>query len=100
MDSFMGLLKIVVICGALVFALFIILLAMPKSRLRSIVLEMAGWFVTGASATLVISPVDLVPDFIPVLGQMDDLGYIVIGVTSAVLTYLARRQRQRDHLLA
>ena len=34
-------------------------------------------WVLGAVAAYLLSPVDLVPDVIPVLGQMDDLGLVI-----------------------
>jgi uncharacterized membrane protein YkvA (DUF1232 family) len=36
-----------------------------------------------------------VPDFIPVLGQHDDVGMIVVGIGSAILAYMMRRERAR-----
>jgi uncharacterized membrane protein YkvA (DUF1232 family) len=44
----------------------------------------------GAALAYLVSPVDLVPDFIPVLGQLDDL-VIVRG-----LVWLAMRSIPRD----
>lgn len=45
--------------------------------------RLARWFVGGALAYL-LSPVDLVPDWIPVLGYLDDL-LIVPGLIYAAL---------------
>ena len=38
------------------------------------------------AAAYVISPLDLVPDFLPVLGQLDDLGVMFVA-TEAFLTW-------------
>jgi uncharacterized membrane protein YkvA (DUF1232 family) len=93
MEAFWGFLKVAFICMTALFALFIILLALPKSRLRSVVLEAMGWSVSAGSAVLVASPIDIMPDIVPVLGQLDDFGYIVVGLTAAAFAYFQRRQR-------
>ena len=44
----------------------------------------------------VISPIDLIPDFIPVLGQLDDLGIVLLGMRlfeSLVPEYLVQEHR-------
>ncbi|MBK5568309.1 YkvA family protein [Ensifer sp. SSB1] len=41
-------------------------------------------FVAGAVAAYALSPVDLIPDFIPVLGYLDDLIVVPLGILLAV----------------
>lgn len=38
----------------------------------------------GAVAAYALSPIDLIPDFIPVLGYLDDLLIVPLGIMSAV----------------
>lgn len=45
--------------------------------------KLAKWLLAGAVAYFV-SPVDLIPDFIPVLGQLDDLAVISTLVSLAL----------------
>jgi uncharacterized membrane protein YkvA (DUF1232 family) len=40
--------------------------------------------VAGAVAAYAISPIDLIPDFIPVLGLLDDLVLVPLGIALAV----------------
>ncbi len=79
-------------------AFFLVLLALPKSRLRYYVLRiMAGVFFTiaGLFALYILSPADLVPDVIPILGQIDDVGALVglvMTVISAITAWRSSRQ--------
>ena len=67
-------------------ALFLVLLAWPKSPVRDFCLRLMYWLLFGVSALLFLSPLDLLP-LIPV----DDwLLYLPTGVTAA---WMAMRNR-------
>ena len=45
------------------------------------------WFakvLAGAVAAYALSPIDLIPDFIPVLGYLDDLLIVPLGILATV----------------
>ncbi|MEP7288944.1 MAG: DUF1232 domain-containing protein [Chloroflexota bacterium] len=44
----------------------------------------------------VISPIDLIPDIFPILGQLDDLGVVMVGIS--VFTQLAPAEIVAGHL--
>ncbi len=49
-------------------------------------------------AVYVLMPLDFIPDFIPVLGQLDDLGVVLLGMT--LLINLAPRDVVNEHRAA
>lgn len=51
---------------------------------RSPLTPMAAKLVAGAVAAYVLSPIDLIPDFIPLLGYLDDLLIVPLGIALAV----------------
>ena len=79
-------------------ALFIVLLALPQSRLRQVLFRLISW-VNGLLMVLlgisVVSPIDAIPDVIPVIGQADDVlaivGAIGAGIVSAIAARAARQ---------
>lgn len=81
-----------IICITVLCALFMILLAMPKSKFRSLVLEILSWFVAGAAPVLIISPLDFLPD--PIF--FDDILYLAVGIAAGVFAYRQRQQRLLD----
>lgn len=95
MEGFFGFLKFG--CGGIVLlgVAFLVMLSLPKSRLRSVVLEIGGWFTTAAAATSVVSPIDMIPDLIPVLGWTDDFVAILVGVGAVFLALHERKVRQQ-----
>lgn len=45
---------------------------------------LAAKFVAGAVAAYGLSPIDLIPDFVPILGYLDDLVIVPAGILLAV----------------
>jgi len=59
------------------------------------------WIVPAAALIYTLSPIDALPDFIPVLGQLDDLSIIAVAVT--VVSMLVRWSPQEivdEHSIA
>ena len=103
MEGFWGFMKIAVIAGTLILALLLVLLALPKCRLRPVFLRVFGIFmfcVSGLAVLYIISPADLLPDIIPLLGQVDDLGALVLAVINAfggtAALFLGRQYKSVD----
>lgn len=103
MTDFINLLQLIVILFIVLIVLFFsflfllaILLALPKSKFRSFALEAMGWTGGGASLLWIASPIDLIPEFIPIAGELDDVGYIISGIICAITIYMQRKNRQRD----
>ena len=85
--------KIVAILGVVFIVLVLILLALPGSRLRK-VFSAIYFLVAALLGVYVVSPIDLIPDIIPLLGLSDDAVASVIAVANAVagiILYLRRR---------
>ncbi len=94
MDGFWEFAKIVVVVGAVLLGLVLILLALPGSRIRK-VLSKVFFAIAGVLGVYILSPLDLIPDLIPVLGQVDDVLASVLAVISAIsglLFYMNNRQ--------
>jgi uncharacterized membrane protein YkvA (DUF1232 family) len=85
--------KIVAILGAVFTVLVLILLAIPGSRLRK-VFSAIYFLVAALLGVYVVSPIDLIPDIIPLLGLSDDAVASVVAMANAVagiILYLRRR---------
>lgn len=57
------------------------------------------WYLRAIPAILVLylaMPIDLIPDFIPVLGQIDDVAVVIVGV--GVLLRFAPREIVESHI--
>jgi uncharacterized membrane protein YkvA (DUF1232 family) len=81
-------------CVTLVVVTFIVLSSFPESRLKSAALELGKWMVVLFCLALILSPIDIVPDVIPVVGWGDDIGYLVGAVAAAKSAWDERNKRK------
>ncbi len=57
------------------------------------------WWVILGTAIYLISPIDIAPDFIPILGQIDDVmlaGLLFTELSQMVITKLQSRQENKN----
>ena len=92
MDAFFSFLTVIAIGGFALIALVLVLLAIPQTRFKSMLTEFLSWLGFVGASGLVVSPIDLIPDVIPVIGWADDAGY---GLLALACAYIGWKQRQR-----
>lgn len=92
LDAFFSFLKVVTIGIFALIALVLVLLAIPQTRFKSTLTEFLAWCGFLGASGLVVSPIDLIPDVIPVIGWADDAGYALLALGCA---YIGWKQRQR-----
>lgn len=83
MESFWDFSKWILVCFSGTVVIFLILLSIPNSKLKGIALKVFSkilYVFTALTLFYVISPVDLIPEMIPLLGQADDALALVLGV--------------------
>lgn len=94
MSEFFGFMRMLVGCGALLFIVTLVLLALPPSRLRCVGLEMTKWAMSIGLVLLCPSPIDVIPDVIVPVGWLDDVGYLVGAWYSAKSAMDERKKRR------
>ena len=92
-DAFFSFLKVVIIGIFALIALVLVLLAIPQTRFKSTLTELLAWCGFLGASGLVVSPVDLIPDVLPVIGWSDDLGYALLAVVCGSIGWNLRRKR-------
>src|SRR5882724_7560607 len=94
LDAFFSFLKVVTIGIFALIALVLVLLAIPQTRFKSTVTEFLAWCGFVGASGLVLSPLDLIPDVIPVIGWADDAGYVLLALACAYLGWKQRQHRR------
>jgi uncharacterized membrane protein YkvA (DUF1232 family) len=91
--EFWDIVKIVAILAAVFIVIVLILLAIPGSRLRK-AFSAIYFLVAALLGVYVVSPIDLIPDIIPLLGQSDDAVASVIAVANVIAGIILYRRRR------
>lgn len=94
MAEFFSFLKLFVGCSTLLFLATLILLALPQSKLRAVGLELTKYALAAGLVLMVPLPIDVVPDIVPGIGWLDDIGYIVAAI-AAVRSGLGEREKRK-----
>ncbi len=85
------LLKWMMLSGSVVVIAFLILLAMPKSELRSVLMPIVGWAMAVFCGLYVVSPVDIIPEaLLGPIGVVDDIAAIFAGISAAKMAMAAK----------
>jgi uncharacterized membrane protein YkvA (DUF1232 family) len=93
MESFLENAKIARIIRGVLALVVLILLILPGSRLRKL-FSTLFFAIAGLLGIYVVSPMDFIPDIIPLLGQSDDALATVIAIINGIagiLLYLKGR---------
>ena len=80
-------------CGTILAVTFAILLSLPQSKLREVLMPIVGWCVAIFCAFYCISPIDCIPEaFFGPFGFVDDIGALVAGISAARSAMNAKKQ--------
>ena len=93
MAEFFSFLKMFLLCSTVFFVITLVLLALPQSRLRCVGLEMTKYAMVCGLVVLWLSPLDLIPTAVPLVGWLDDIGYI-LGACGALSSALGDRDKR------
>ena len=92
MSEILTFLLVLLVCGSLLMLTFLVLLALPQSKLRAVVMPIVGWTVAIFCAIYCISPIDIVPEAVlGPFGLIDDLAAFSTGIASAYMAYNAKK---------
>jgi uncharacterized membrane protein YkvA (DUF1232 family) len=96
MSGFLATIQLMMILAAVLFLAFVILLAIPQSRLRDIVLPFVAWSIAALSAAYVISPIDMLPEaLLGPFGCVDDVFALITAIGSGVFAFNAQKDAEK-----
>jgi uncharacterized membrane protein YkvA (DUF1232 family) len=94
MESFFSTIRFFFGCGTILVLSLIVLAHLPKSPLRSALVQICGWATAAICGAWVLSPVDPMPEILlGPLGLFDDIVAAVVGFMSARAAWRAGNER-------
>ena len=90
MDTFFSFLTVMAVGVFALIALVLVLLAIPQTRFKSTLTELLAWYGFLGASGMVVSPLDLIPDIIPVIGWADDVGCVLLALACASIGWKQR----------
>ncbi len=96
-ETISGVIRLLILCGTMLGLASIVLLAMPKCRLRAVLMQVVGWAVVVFCVIYGLSPADLLPECIlGPLGLFDDLGAIAVAIGAGSAALQAGRELKEE----
>ena len=93
MQSLLGMIQLLLLCGTVLTLAFVVLLSLPKSELRTFLMPIVGWAMAIFCGIYAISPVDVVPEVVlGPFGLIDDIGAVVAGIGAARMAMNAKNE--------
>ena len=92
MDGFFSLIKFFFGCGTLLVLVMVVLAHMPKSPLRTMLVQISGWATAALCGAMIVSPIDIIPDPLFPIGFADDLVALIVGFMSARAAWNAGKE--------
>lgn len=95
MSGVFGMVQVAILCGSILVLAFLVLLSLPKSKLRAVLMPIVGWTLAIFCTLYCISPVDIVPEaMLGPFGIVDDIGAAALGIASAMAAHKAGKEAE------
>ncbi len=80
-------------CGVVLLLAFMILLSMPQSKIRAVLVQIVGWMIVVFCVIYGLSPIDILPEaFLGPFGLVDDIGAVAVAVGAGAAALKAGKE--------